>query len=786
MKRKFLCLLLALTMVLGLAATVSADEEIITSGDWTYRLYGGEAVLCSYNGTATEVNVPATIDGLRVAEFGWGLGSCFSGVADTLTSVTIEDGIPLINNAVFKDCTALTEVSIPASVTYIGSFTFQNCTALKEIELKEGLKHVGMFTFLNTGLTSVLIPSTVTDIGEYAFGCSGTLSDYDFIEGFTIYGYPGTAGHAYAEDHYFINFVDMGGNYDNSGRCGNSLGWKFTAATGTLLIYGPPGSSGGYMNDYDEDEIPWAVHKPFIKNVVMECGMDIASYAFQDCTNLTTVTMPDTVEDIRSCAFKNTPKLTSVKLSANLDFISTNAFSHSGLTAIELPESLTGIGTHAFEFTPLTSIEIPDSVEFSQGAFYQCTALASVKLPADLEEINPLLFQGCTSLKSIDLPETITVIGRQAFSHSGLTAIEIPDGVTVIGENAFYECTALEYVKLPASLEEAGWRCFQDCDKLSTIVMPEGITTNFGQWFFLSCDSLTDIDFHTAPTIGFAMYQNCAGLTNLTIPACVTTIGDNAFAYCENLSYVTIPASVTEFGAKPFHDCPKLKALAFRGDAPAFHEFAFEDTTLTAYYPADNATWTEEVRQNYGGTITWIPYEVLPFTDVRVNSYCYEPIGWAVEKGITYGMTDTEFAPDTNCTRAHAVTFLWRAAGSPEPETTEHSFLDVKKGSFYEQAVLWAVENGITKGTDATHFSPDLPCSRATIVTLLYRAFGSPSLADTGNPFSDVPAGAWYTDAILWAVREDITKGLGGTTFGVENICNRAQMVTFLHRAYSN
>ena len=94
MKRKFLCLLLALCMMLSMAATVSADEEIITSGDWTYRLYGGEAVLCSYNGTATEVNVPATIDGLRVAEFGWGLGSCFSGVADTLTSVTIEDGIP--------------------------------------------------------------------------------------------------------------------------------------------------------------------------------------------------------------------------------------------------------------------------------------------------------------------------------------------------------------------------------------------------------------------------------------------------------------------------------------------------------------------------------------------------------------------------------------------------------------------------------------------------------------------------------------------------------------------
>ena len=356
--------------------------------------------------------------------------------------------------------------------------------------------------------------------------------------------------------------------------------------------------------------------------------------------------------------------------------------------------------------------------------------------------------------------------------------------MVLIDENAFYECLSLEYVKLPASLEEAGWRCFQDCDKLSTIVMPQGITTNFGQWFFLSCDSLTDIDFHTSPIIGMAMYGNCNGLIVLNIPECVTTISDFAFNYCENLSYVTIPASVTVFGAKPFHDCPKLKALAFRGDAPAFREFAFEDTTLTAYYPADNATWTEEVRQNYGGTITWIPYEVLPFTDVRVNSYSYAPIGWAVEKGITYGITDTEFSPDASCKRSQVVTFLWRAAGSPEPETTEHSFVDVKKGSFYEKAVLWAVENGITVGTDKTHFDPDLPCTRAQVVTFLWRAAGKPA-ASGEIPFTDVPAGKWYAEPIRWAVENGITFGMTPTEFDTDGTCTRGQVVTFLYRVYN-
>ena len=743
MKRKFLCLLLALTMVLGLAATVSADEEIITSGDWTYRAYGEEAVLCSYNGTATEITVPATIDGLPVTELGWGLGSCFSGVADTLKSVTIEDGIPLINNSAFKNCTALTKIEIPSSVTSLGFSAFEGCTSLSEVIFDEGLKSIGRYAFLNTALTSVVLPASVTVIEEDSLGYTGEWGDTDQVEGFTIYGYTNTGAEEYARKWHF-NFVDLGGNYDNSGRCGDSLGWKFTAATGTLLIYGPPGSSGGYMNDYDEDEIPWAVHKPFIKNVVMECGMDIASYAFQDCTNLTTVTMPDTVEDIRSCAFKNTPKLTSVKLSANLDFISTNAFSHSGLTAIELPESLTGIGTHAFEFTPLTSIEIPDSVELSQGAFYYCADLASVKLPADLEEINPLLFQGCTSLKTIDLPENLIIIGRQAFSHSGLTSIDIPDSVVAIGDNAFYECLSLEYVKLPTSLEEVGWRCFQDCDKLSTIVMPEGIDTNFGQWFFLSCDSLTNIDFHTSPVIGMAMYGNCNGLTVLNIPECVTTISDFAFNYCDNLIYATIPESVVTVGNAAFSHCDDLNAIAFRGDAPAFAAVAFQDTTLTVYYPADNTTWTEEILQQYGGTITWVPYEVLPFVDVPVNSFYFAPVAWAVESQVTSGTTATTFNPGGQCQRAQVVTFLWRAAGCPMPTAVENPFVDVTEGDYYYNAVLWAVEKGITAGVDATHFAPMQSCSRAQVVAFLYRAMGSPKVSAESSPFTDVVAGQWY------------------------------------------
>ena len=170
------------------------------------------------------------------------------------------------------------------------------------------------------------------------------------------------------------------------------------------------------------------------------------------------------------------------------------------------------------------------------------------------------------------------------------------------------------------------------------------------------------------------------------------------------------------------------------------------------------------------------------FVDVPEGSYYEEAVSWAVENGITRGTAAAHFSPDGICTRAQAVTFLWRAAGSPAPKTTTMPFTDVPAGSYYYDAVLWAVENGITKGTSATEFSPDMNCSRAQIVTFLWRSEQSPA-AGTVNPFTDVKPDAYYADAVLWAVKEDITKGTTDTMFSPDADCTRAQIVTFLWRA---
>ncbi|RHR86730.1 hypothetical protein DWW41_07435 [Butyricicoccus sp. AF15-40] len=193
----------------------------------------------------------------------------------------------------------------------------------------------------------------------------------------------------------------------------------------------------------------------------------------------------------------------------------------------------------------------------------------------------------------------------------------------------------------------------------------------------------------------------------------------------------------------------------------------------------------ENVRRNHAIEVIFMKANGNPqtgvFVDVATGSYYEDAVDWAVENGITKGTDDTHFSPDGICTRAQAVTFLWRTAGSPKPETRAMPFTDIPVGSYYYDAVLWAVESGITKGTSDTTFSPNMTCTRAQIVAFLWRSEKSPA-AGTTNPFADVKSTAYYADAVLWAVKENITKGTTSTTFSPNADCTRAQIVTFLWR----
>ena len=190
--------------------------------------------------------------------------------------------------------------------------------------------------------------------------------------------------------------------------------------------------------------------------------------------------------------------------------------------------------------------------------------------------------------------------------------------------------------------------------------------------------------------------------------------------------------------------------------------------TMPASKVEVNATFVKEV-------------EISPFSDVSTSAYYYEAVKWAQEKGITGGIGNGLFGPNQPCTRAQIVTFLWRAAGSPEPKAMS-SFADVSMDAYYAKAVAWAVENGITTGTGDGKFSPDATCTRAQSVTFLFRAIGK--LVDSKAEFRDVPTDSYYANAVAWAVENGVTNGIGNGLFGPDNSCTRAQIVTFLYRAY--
>ncbi len=261
-------------------------------------------------------------------------------------------------------------------------------------------------------------------------------------------------------------------------------------------------------------------------------------------------------------------------------------------------------------------------------------------------------------------------------------------------------------------------------------------------------------------------------VTAVDVPAeidgvCVTSIAASAFAGCVGLSRISIPDTITKIDEGAFSACDALTDVYFDGTAEQWGSIDFtkhnEDLLNALVHFADESV----------------------FSDVRESDYFAQPVFWAVRNGITNGVSINEFAPDMICTRGQIVTFLYRACGSPEPLSTEKPFADVSEHSYYYRAVLWAVEKGIANGVSATEFAPEAFCTRAQAVTFLYRCFKTPGVNVTQNPFEDVAATDYYFDAVLWAVENGITFGTEADWFSPNGDCTRAQIVTFLYRAFA-
>lgn len=398
---------------------------------------------------------------------------------------------------------------------------------------------------------------------------------------------------------------------------------------------------------------------------------------------------------------------------------------HKQLESITIPDTVTYIGRQAFgACSSLEQVVLPDSVTLlDQGVFSGCTGLKSVTLSRSLTSIPRDTFAACSSLTSVTLPEGITTIGRDAFAGSGITSLTLPNSVATLSNSSLADCKKLQSLYIPDSVTYLGEWALSNCTSLTSVRLPSGITT-----------------------LPMRLFEGCINLESCVIPDGVTLMND-AFRFCTNLKTVTIPDSVTQIVSGTFYGCDNLTDVYYGGTALQWSQIEMGGLNDGL----DQAT-------------IHFAQPVAGFTDVDTGDYFAQAVQWAVDEKITTGTGANTFSPASTVTRAEAVTFLWRAAGSPAPASSVSPFSDVTdKNAYYYNAVLWAAEKGITDGMGGGVFGLSSALSYDQIFTFLCRAAGETASG------SD-----WSAAAVNWAQASGLTEGLN---FTPKASCPRSDVV---------
>lgn len=478
----------------------------------------------------------------------------------------------------------------------------------------------------------------------------------------------------------------------------------------------------------------------------------IGNAAFESSALLSEVTLPDSIRSIDAYAFKNCSDLADVRISSGVKDIAEGAFencpSHMIVTyfgnaqmweEINIAEGNSALTIARRWFVPIIDVASKDlryaflddgTVEI---AYYVGEAL-SLEIPATLDGLK------------------VTRIDDNAFHLcKTLRKVTISEGIKSIGINAFASCSELRSIDLPDSVTELGNAAFSFCDNLKNITLPEGIETIGNELFFYS-----------------------SNLQEIALPESVKRIEQGAFWNCYSLKSVTIGTGVTEICGNAFGGCISLSKVYYRGTQEQWKDIVIGPDNESLL----NSKLIYEMSED---SVPDVPPS-NPFTDVKADDYFAKPVFWAMDENITNGVSKNSFAPNAACTRGQIVTFLWRASGSPGKAVAEKPFDDIERGDYYYEAVLWALENGITTGLTETTFGPNETCTRAQVATFLWRVQGEPSPVGEDTSFTDISEKDYYFDAVRWAVENGITKGVADDRFDPNASCTRGQIVTFLYR----
>lgn len=892
-----------------------AGCEALGDFDFPYNLETIGANAFSNCNNLIDVTIPDSVQSIGSQAF-----SCCKG----LQSVYLPQMLTIIPDGIFTDCTHLSNVDIPGTVTEIGANAFSKCTAFSLTELPSGIQRIGAAAFENCGnIESLALPGTLESIGEAAF--NGTAIDKANFDG-TPERWTAIGGDACCIAQDKIDFLEhtcdfSGWKYDehkhwqqcscnktqnegahtgagktcdvcgaalsaalDSGSIGDGLSWSLSLS-GALTI-----SGSGKMPDFSSAAYaaPWGEQKGKIQSAVIESGVQsISGGAFSGCTALEKVSISETVTQIDLNAFGGCTSLAAFEVAeGNKAFLSVGGVLFSAdkellrcpvgkaadytvpsgtvaiaggafkdcakLESLVIPDSVTAIGKSAFEnCAALKRITLPKNItKLEASCFSGCAALAEIALPDSVKTLGEKVFSGCAALKSVKIPAEVTVIPTEAFSGcSSLESITIPKSVSHINKCAFDGCTALKKVDYLGSdtdwsqvTKETGNNALDNAEKSFTrtdyehkytdTVIPPTCTERGCTVHLCSCGDKRE-DSYTPP-LGHSykggICVRCGILDPnkdiphkhdfipiVTKPTCLTE-GFTTYACscgeCYTKDYVSAVGHKTQLQNAKAAGC---MTGGYTGDevctvcGKVFKQgsviFALGHDPQPARVKAPTCTesgYTGDLICMRCGDMTQIGKTVAAaghkffggvcsvcgakgaeaapkFDDVKSGAFYFDAVQWAVENGITNGTGKNTFSPNDVCSRYQIVMFLWRAAGQPEAKAAV-SFADVKPGDIFYEAVQWAVERGITKGTSSTSFSPYAPCTRGQIVTFLYRSAGSPKVSGACN-FSDVSSGSFCHDAVIWASSEGITNGTSAGRFSPNEGCTRAQVVTFLYRA---